>query len=69
MCRGSEISAVCLHRLQSQDIHVHHMKIRSRMYAPNSDGVDPDSCRNVMIEHNDISTGEQYSYLGHFSLQ
>jgi len=48
----------CLHPVQSTDIHVHHMKIRSRMYAPNSDGVDPDSCRNVMVEHNDISTGD-----------
>ena len=28
------------------------------MYAPNSDGVDPDSSINVMIEHNDISTGD-----------
>lgn len=48
----------CLHPVQSQDIHVHHMKIRSRMYAPNSDGVDPDSSKNVMIEYNDISTGD-----------
>ena len=64
--KGLEVTGVtlfnspfwCLHPVQSQDIHVHHMKIRSRMYAPNSDGVDPDSCRNVMIEHNDISTGD-----------
>jgi polygalacturonase len=48
----------CLHPVYSNDIHVHHMKIRSRMYAPNSDGVDPDSSKNVMIEHNDISTGD-----------
>jgi polygalacturonase len=63
---GVEVSGVtlrdspfwCLHPVQSRDVHVHHMKIRSRMYAPNSDGVDPDSCRDVMIEHNDISTGD-----------
>ena len=48
----------CLHPVQCEDVHVHHMKIRSRMYAPNSDGIDPDSCKNVMIEHNDISTGD-----------
>lgn len=64
--KGIEVSGVtlqdspfwCLHPVQSEDIHVHHIKIRSRMYAPNSDGVDPDSSKNVMIEHNDISTGD-----------
>ena len=30
------------------------------MYAPNSDGIDPDSCRNVMIEHNDVSVGDDH---------
>lgn len=63
---GVEVSGVtlrdspfwCLHPVYSNNIYVHHIKIRSRMYAPNSDGVDPDSCRNVMIEHNDISTGD-----------
>jgi polygalacturonase len=90
--KGIEVTGVtllnspfwCLHPVQSQDIHVHHMKIRSRMCtcprplspplllqfliklvhvldAPNSDGVDPDSSRNVMIEHNDISTGDDGS--------
>jgi hypothetical protein len=39
----------CLHPVYCEDVHVHHMLIRSRMYAPNSDGVDPDSCKNVMI--------------------
>jgi polygalacturonase len=48
----------CLHPVQSEDIYVHHMKIRSRMYAPNSDGIDPDSSKNVMIEYNDVSTGD-----------
>lgn len=64
--KGIEVTGVtlrdspfwCLHPVQSQDIHVHHMQIRSRMYAPNSDGVDPDSSKNVMIEYNDISTGD-----------
>jgi len=57
--KGIEVSGVtlqdspfwCLHPVQSEDIHVHHIKIRSRMYAPNSDGVDPDSSKNVMIEY------------------
>ena len=48
----------CLHPVYCNDVHIHHMAIRSRMYAPNSDGIDPDSSRNVMIEHNDVSTGD-----------
>ncbi|KAL3902854.1 MAG: hypothetical protein SGILL_010671 [Bacillariaceae sp.] len=36
------------------------MKIRAPMYSPNVDGIDPDSCRNVMIEHNDISCGDDH---------
>ena len=30
------------------------------MYAPNSDGIDPDSSRDVMIEHNDVSCGDDH---------
>ena len=26
--------------------------------APNTDGIDPDACRNVLIEHCDVSTGD-----------
>ena len=50
----------CLHPVYCDTVHVHHMSIRSRMYAPNSDGIDPDSSRNVMIEHNDISCGDDH---------
>jgi len=65
-CTTVEVSGVtlrdspfwCLHPVQCTDVYVHHIKIRSRMYAPNSDGIDPDSSRNVMIEYNDVSTGD-----------
>merc|ERR1739848_612613 len=30
------------------------------MYAPNADGVDPDSSKNVLIEDNDISCGDDH---------
>eukprot|EP00562_Extubocellulus_spinifer_P018665 CAMPEP_0178596788 /NCGR_PEP_ID=MMETSP0697-20121206/31831_1 /TAXON_ID=265572 /ORGANISM="Extubocellulus spinifer, Strain CCMP396" /LENGTH=114 /DNA_ID=CAMNT_0020234383 /DNA_START=144 /DNA_END=488 /DNA_ORIENTATION=+ len=30
------------------------------MYAANVDGIDPDSCRNVLIEHNDLSVGDDH---------
>jgi polygalacturonase len=67
-CHDIEITGVtlkdspfwCLHPVLSTNIHIHHMKIRSPMYSPNSDGIDPDSCRNVMIEHNDISCGDDH---------
>ena len=67
-CTGVDISHVtakdspfwCLHPVLCRDVHVHHVTVRSRMYAPNSDGIDPDSSRNVMIEHNDVSCGDDH---------
>ena len=46
-CSGIEVTGVtlrdspfwCLHPVYSTHVHVHDMRIRSRMYAPNSDGV------------------------------
>lgn len=67
-CHQVEISGVtlidspfwCLHPVLCTDVHIHHIKIRSHMYAPNSDGIDPDSSRNVLIEYNDISCGDDH---------
>lgn len=67
-CTGVEVTGVtlrdspfwCLHPVQCTNVYVHHIKIRSRMYAPNSDGIDPDSSRNVMIEYNDVSCGDDH---------
>jgi len=50
----------CLHTVYCENVHIHHTTVRSRMYAPNSDGFDPDSSTNVMIEHNDVSCGDDY---------
>ena len=49
-----------LHPVLSTDIHIHHARIRAPMYAPNVDGIDPDSSRNMVIEHNDISCGDDH---------
>jgi polygalacturonase len=49
-----------LHPVLSQHVHIHHISIRAPLYAPNVDGVDPDSSRHVMIEHNDISCGDDH---------
>ena len=67
-CQNVEVSGVslkdspfwCLHPVLCQNVHIHHVKIRSHMYAPNSDGIDPDSCRNVLIEDNDVSCGDDH---------
>ncbi|CAB9531756.1 Probable polygalacturonase [Seminavis robusta] len=49
-----------VHPMLSSDIHIHHMKIRAPLYAPNVDGVDPDSAQNVMVEYNDIACGDDH---------
>jgi len=67
-CTGVEIDSITLrdspfwtvHPVMCRDVHIHHTTIRSRMYAANVDGIDPDSCRNVLIEHNDLSVGDDH---------
>ncbi|KAL3935738.1 MAG: hypothetical protein SGBAC_008801 [Bacillariaceae sp.] len=49
-----------IHPVLCDRVHIHHMKIRAPMYAPNVDGVDPDSSSNVLIENNDISCGDDH---------
>ena len=66
--RNIEIDSVTLmdspfwtiHPVLSEHVHIHHTTIRSRLYAPNVDGIDPDSCRHVMIEYNDVSCGDDH---------
>jgi polygalacturonase len=50
----------CVHPVLSQHVHIHHVTIRARTYAPNSDGIDPDSCQHVLIEHNDVGCGDDH---------
>ncbi len=67
-CSDVEVSGVelrdsafwTLHPVYSHRVHVHHTTIRAPLYAPNADGIDPDSCRDVVIEHNDISCGDDW---------
>ena len=49
-----------VHLAYSQHIHVHDVTIRAPLYAPNTDGIDPDSCRDVLIERCDISVGDDH---------
>ncbi|KAG7349231.1 glycoside hydrolase family protein [Nitzschia inconspicua] len=67
-CDDVEIDSITLvesafwtvHPMLSRNVHIHHMIIRAPMYAPNVDGIDPDSCHNVMIEHNDVACGDDH---------
>ena len=49
-----------LHPVYSEHVHIHHITLRAPMYAPNADGINPDSSRHVMIEHNDVSCGDDH---------
>jgi polygalacturonase len=67
-CTNIEITGVTMqdspfwtiHPVYCTNVHIHHMKIRSPLYAPNVDGIDPDSSKNVLIESNDISCGDDH---------
>ena len=49
-----------LHPVYSKDIYIQGTKILAPMFAPNVDGIDPDSCENVLIEDNDIRCGDDH---------
>jgi polygalacturonase len=50
----------CVHPVMCENVHIHNITIRSRMYAHNSDGIDPDSSKHVMVENNDVSCGDDH---------
>ena len=39
-------------------VHAHHLTILNPLHSPNTDGIDPDSTRDVLLHHNRISTGD-----------
>lgn len=47
-----------LHPLLCEDVTVRNVTVRNPCYAANGDGLNPDSCRNVLIEHCVFSTGD-----------
>lgn len=67
-CTNVEITGVTfkdspfwtVHPVLSSDVYIHHVSIRAPLYAPNIDGIDPDSSQNVLIEYNDISCGDDH---------
>jgi polygalacturonase len=47
-----------IHILDGEDITVRNAAIYNELYAQNGDGIDIDSCKNVLIEKDDIHTGD-----------
>ena len=53
-----------VHFYNSSNVWAHHLKIRNLIDgwawgAPNADGIDCNSCKDTLIEHNDISVGDE----------
>ncbi|MBI1342266.1 MAG: glycoside hydrolase family 28 protein [Terrimonas sp.] len=50
--------AWCLHPLMSEDIVVRDIKVKNPWYAQNGDGIDLESCKNVLIENSVFDVGD-----------
>ncbi len=50
--------AWCLHPLMSQHITVRNITVRNPWYAQNGDGIDVESCKNVLIENSVFDVGD-----------
>jgi len=51
-------AAWCLHPLMSEDITVRNIFVKNPWYAQNGDGIDLESCRNVLIERSIFDVGD-----------
>ncbi len=50
--------AWCLHPLLCEDLTLRNVKVRNPEYAQNGDGVDVESCKNVLIEGSTFDCGD-----------
>jgi polygalacturonase len=50
--------AWCLHPLMSQDLTVRNLSVKNPWYAQNGDGIDLESCKNVLIENSSFDVGD-----------
>lgn len=65
-CRNVHVEGVTLQNavgwtlrpIGCDSVVIRGVKIRNPAYAPNSDGIDPSSCENLMIADCDIDTGD-----------
>ena len=49
-----------LHPIYSSNIHIYNVSFIAPSSSPNTDGIDPDSSNNVLIEHNTFSVGDDF---------
>ncbi|MGN6400315.1 MAG: glycoside hydrolase family 28 protein [Flavisolibacter sp.] len=50
--------AWCLHPLMSRNITVRNIKVKNPWFAQNGDGIDLESCKNVLIENSTFDVGD-----------
>lgn len=50
--------AWCLHPLMSQHLTVRNITVKNPWYAQNGDGIDVESCKNVLIENSIFDVGD-----------
>ncbi|MXV17574.1 glycoside hydrolase family 28 protein [Hufsiella ginkgonis] len=50
--------AWCLHPLMCEDLTVRNLTVRNPWYAQNGDGIDLESCKNVLIEGSSFDVGD-----------
>jgi len=65
-CRGVLLEGVTfqnsaawnIHPLMSEDITIRNIMVRNPWYSQNGDGLDIESCRNVLVEHSTFDVGD-----------
>ena len=50
--------AWCLHPLMSQDLTVRNITVKNPWFAQNGDGIDLESCKNVLIDNSSFDVGD-----------
>ena len=50
--------AWCLHPLMCEDLIVKNISVKNPWYAQNGDGIDVESCKNVLIENSTFDVGD-----------
>jgi len=50
--------AWCLHPLMCQDLTIKNIYVKNPWYAQNGDGIDIESCKNVLLEHSTFDVGD-----------
>jgi len=50
--------AWCLHPLMCEDLTVRNVYVKNPWYAQNGDGIDVESCKNVLIENSTFDVGD-----------